>query len=49
MSEISELTARNMSFEELAEALRDHTDAAVRELAMRVIRGYRPPYGGDEE
>lgn len=37
MNEISELRAKYMSLEELAEALRDHPDAAVRELAKKAI------------
>jgi len=37
MIEISELRAKYMNLQELAEALRDHQDAAVRELARKVI------------
>lgn len=37
MNDISELTARNLSLDELAERLRDHEDVAVRVLALRVI------------
>lgn len=48
MRELTELMARGMTLEELAEALRDHPEPAVRELAMKIIRGYRPPYDGDE-
>ena len=37
MTELTELRAKYMSLEELAEALRDHADPAVRELAKKVI------------
>lgn len=37
MNEISELRAKYMSLEELAEALLEHPDPAVRELAKKVI------------
>ena len=37
MSPISELTAKNLSLEELALRLRDHDDVAVRLLADKVI------------
>lgn len=47
MRELTELMARGMTLEELAEALRDHADAAVRVLAMKIISGYRPPYDGE--
>lgn len=49
MRELSELTARSMTLDELAEALCDHPDSAVRVLAMKIINGYRPPYTGDDE
>lgn len=48
MNDISELTARNLSLEELAERLRDHEDVAVRVLALRVIEAELSEYAAEE-
>jgi hypothetical protein len=37
MIDLSELTAKNLSLEELAQRLRDHDEPAVRVFAERVI------------
>lgn len=37
MNDISELTARNLRLDELAELLRDHPDVAVRVFVLRII------------